>query len=57
MGKTMLVAFVLLVALAYLLPFTVLSRVQRFSGSFLFWSIFAVAAINLLYAAMRSWHE
>ncbi|WP_438318561.1 hypothetical protein ACP6EK_04605 [Candidatus Caldatribacterium sp. SIUC1] len=53
----MLLAFLSLVVLAYLLPFTVLSRVQRFSGSFLFWSAFAVLAILLLLRMMRSWHE
>lgn len=52
-----IVAFGVLVALAYLLPFTIFSHVQRFSGSFLFWSVFAAIAIALLSAMMRSWHE
>lgn len=53
----MFVVFLSLVVLAYLLPFTVLSRVQRFSGSFLFWNIFAILAILILLRIMRSWHE
>lgn len=58
MVKTMtLVIFGILVTLAYLVPFTVLSRVPRFSGSFLFWVAFAGAAVGTLYSAMRSWHE
>ncbi len=53
----MFVVFLSLVVLAYLLPFTVLSQVQRFSGSFLFWNIFAILAILILLRIMRSWHE
>ncbi|MBC7217933.1 MAG: hypothetical protein H5U36_07320 [Candidatus Caldatribacterium sp.] len=57
MKRAVLVAFAILVALACLLPFTLLSEVPRFSGSFLFWNGFAGASIALLYTAMRSWHE
>lgn len=57
MGKGILATFGILVALAYVIPFTLLSEVPRFTGSFLFWIIFAGGAIALLFFIMRSWNE
>lgn len=57
MRRTTLVTFAALVVLAYVIPFSLLSEVPRFVGSFLFWIIFAGGAIALLSSTMRSWNE
>ncbi|MCS7242372.1 MAG: hypothetical protein N2205_06055 [Candidatus Caldatribacterium sp.] len=56
MEKIAFVVFVVLLVLAYLVPFVFLSEVARFSGSFLFWTIFAGGAVAILSLLMRSWN-
>lgn len=57
MRSIIFVTFAILVTLAYVVPFSLLSEVPRFAGSFLFWVIFAGGAIVLLSLTMRSWNE
>jgi len=47
----------ILVVLAYLVPFTILSKIERFTGSFLFWNAFALLCIFVLLLVMRPWNE
>ncbi|MCX7667623.1 MAG: hypothetical protein N2Z84_01670 [Atribacterota bacterium] len=50
--------YLALVLLAYLIPFTLLSRIPRVWGSFLFWVTFAFVALLLLIKIMNQWkHE
>jgi hypothetical protein len=50
------VVFVLVV-LAYLVPYTLLSEVDRWYGSFLYWAAFGLAAIAVIWAMTRSWRD
>lgn len=52
-GGVMLV----LVLLAYLVPYTVLSGVDAWYGSFLFWALFGLAAILVNVAITSSWRD
>ncbi len=47
----------ILVMLAYVLPYTVLSGVDRWYGSFLFWTVFGLAAIVVIWAMTRNWRD
>ena len=47
----------LLVVLAYLVPYTVLSGVDAWYGSFLFWAVFGLAAILMNAAITSSWRD
>lgn len=47
----------LLVVLAYLVPYTVLSGVDAWYGSFLFWAVFGLAAILVNAAITSSWRD
>ena len=44
-----------LVLAAYVVPYTVLSDVKAWYGSFLFWVLFALAAIAVVTWLTRSW--
>lgn len=46
-----------LVMLAYLVPYTLLSGVDRWYGSFLFWTAFGLAAIAAIWMMTRSWRD
>ncbi len=46
-----------LVVLAYLVPYTLLSGVDRWYGSFLFWTAFGLAAIAAIWTMTRSWRD
>jgi hypothetical protein len=45
------------VMLAYLVPYTLLSGVDRWYGSFLFWTAFGLAAIAAIWMMTRSWRD
>ncbi|MEW6045100.1 MAG: hypothetical protein AB1609_01255 [Bacillota bacterium] len=49
------VILLLLVLLAYVVPYTLLSGVRAWYGSFLFWVLFAVAAVGVVAWLTRSW--
>lgn len=49
--------FIILVLLAYVVPFTVLSGVQKVYGAFLFWTLFAVAAIGCMIMITGNWRD
>lgn len=44
-----------LVLSAYVVPYTVLSDVKAWYGSFLYWVLFALAAIGVVAWLTRSW--
>ena len=46
-----------LVLLAYVVPYTVLSGVDAWYGSFLFWALFGLAAILVNAAITGSWKD
>lgn len=46
-----------LVMLAYLVPYTLLSGVDRWYGSFLFWTAFGLATIAAIWVMTRSWRD
>jgi hypothetical protein len=50
-------AMAALVGLAYLAPYTVLSGVDAWYGSFLFWAVFGLAAIGTIAAMTWSWRD
>ena len=52
-----MVASLVLVVLAYVVPYTVLSGVNAWYGSFLFWAMFGFAAILLNAAITSSWKD
>ena len=47
----------MLVVLAFVAPYTVLSGVDRWYGAFLFWVLFALAAIGVNFAIVRRWKD
>ncbi len=50
-------AALFLVLLAYVVPYTVLSGVDAWYGSFLFWAVFGLAAILVNAAITGSWRD
>lgn len=46
-----------LVVLAFLVPYVFLSEVDRWYGSFLFWTVFGLVAIVTIWAMTRSWRD
>ena len=50
-------AALVLVLLAYVVPYTVLSGVDAWYGSFLFWAMFGLAAILVNVAITSSWRD
>gem|GEM_PF-5802449 len=53
----MLYTYFLLVFLAYLVPFTLLSSIYRMWGSFFFWMAFGGVALFLLLRMMGRWSD
>lgn len=47
----------LVVVMAYVVPYTVLSGVDAWYGSFLFWSVFGLVAILVNAAITSSWKD
>ena len=47
----------LLVASAYVVPYALLSSVDAWYGSFLFWTVFGAAAVAAIAAVTRSWRD
>ena len=56
-GVFWLGATLFLVVLAFVVPYTVLSGVDAWYGSFLFWAAFGVAAILVNVAITSSWRD
>lgn len=46
-----------LVASAYVVPYAVLSGVDAWYGSFLFWTVFGAIAIAAIATMTRSWRD
>jgi hypothetical protein len=47
----------ILVVSAYLVPYMLLSGMDAWYGSFLFWMVFGLAAIVAIWAMTRSWRD
>lgn len=56
-GVFFVAAALFLVLLAYVVPYTVLTGVDAWYGSFLFWAAFGLAAILLNAAITSSWRD
>ncbi len=48
---------IVLILLAYIVPYTILSNVKTWYGSFLFWGIIGVLIIFANVMATRDWRE
>lgn len=48
---------IVLILLAYIVPYTILSNVQTWYGSFLFWGIIGVLIIFANVMVTRDWRE
>lgn len=46
-----------LVVLAYVVPYTLLAEVDRWYGGFLFWTVFGLMVIVAIWAMTRSWRD
>ena len=46
-----------IILLAYVIPYTILSDVAKWYGSFLFWSLIAVVAIGINIIVTRDWSD
>lgn len=46
-----------LVVLGFVVPYTVLSGVDAWYGSFLFWVVFALVALVVNYLITRGWRD
>ena len=55
--KKWLAWFLVLVLAAFVVPYTLLSSVEKIYGAFLFWVIFAIIAIISVEAITRSWRD
>lgn len=55
--RRLAVLVALLVVAAVVIPYTLLSNVQRVSGAFLFWTLFALVVIVLIVRATREWQR
>jgi cyanate permease len=49
------VAISIVILLAYIVPFTLLSNVEKWYGSFLFWTVLTVVVIGLNYLLVKDW--
>ena len=49
--------FALLLALDIAIPWFVLTRVEKVSGAFLFWTVWVVVAIISAFVIFRKWRE
>lgn len=49
-------ALIVLLGLGYALPYTALAGVERWSGGFLFWTLFGIAVWAVLVAAVSRWN-
>ena len=54
-GTMTLIALALLIVLAYVVPYGFLTGVSAWSGAFLFWTLFGLAAIALIFRLVSGW--
>lgn len=55
--RRLALVILLLVAAAVVVPYTLLSDVQRVTGAFLFWIVFALVVIGLIVHATAGWRS
>ena len=55
--RKVLIAVVLLVLSAYIVPFVFLNRIHAWYGSFLCWILFALAVMGLIVRSTRTWRD
>jgi len=49
--------FVALLALAYVVPYTVLADFPRIYGAYLFWAVLALVAIVSMFSLISRWED
>jgi len=54
-GGGALLVLALLVAAAFVVPYTLLRGVESFAAAFLFWTLFGAAAIGVILYILRGW--
>ena len=54
-GETELVVIAVLIALAVIVPYTLLRGIENFAGAFLFWTVFGVLAIAFILKILWQW--
>ena len=55
--RSLAIAVLLLVTAAVVVPYSILSPVERLAGAFQFWVIFAFAIIVVIVRATASWKD
>ncbi|WP_405102653.1 hypothetical protein [Oceanobacillus sp. FSL H7-0719] len=45
----------ILILSAFIIPFTVLSTIEKWYGSFLFWTLLTIIVIGMNYILIRNW--
>ncbi|WP_058308051.1 hypothetical protein [Gracilibacillus massiliensis] len=55
--KTLGLIILIIVFLGYFIPYTFLSNVTKWYGSFLLWSILAILIILVNYVLTKSWRD
>jgi len=50
-----LIALAVLIAIAAVVPYTLLRGVEAFAGAFLFWTVFGVLALGVILWELRGW--
>ncbi|GGE26278.1 hypothetical protein GCM10011391_00780 [Pullulanibacillus camelliae] len=53
--KFLAIIFIFFVLITYIIPYTLLSHVHAWYGSFLFWAIIALVIIGFNYFVTRNW--
>jgi hypothetical protein len=48
---------IVLILLAYVVPYAILSEVAKWYGSFLFWVLIAVVIMSVNYVLTRDWRD
>lgn len=56
-GIYWVIIIAVLVLSAYVVPYTVLSDVDYWYGSFLFWTLFAIVSITINILMIRKWRD
>ena len=57
MKKSLLIAYIVILLLAYVVPYTMLSSPELAWFTYPFWCLDALAAIALMFYAMKSWRD
>ena len=56
-GRNWALFFLVLIILAVIVPYTLLTEIHVFSGAFLFWSLFAIVSIVCVALISSQWRD